>query len=143
MFNILAATALSAPASFITKVIMLITTQTPVGVPVDVELDMIAQGVPFEIVEEMPDRFNLKTGSFAYYSGIDDMIYFVSESGYFSYGEFLVGATHEMVHYYRDQSGRWSEDQWMEEAVACYGPSELDNDMGMDTVDISRKECDR
>lgn len=143
MFTILAVTAISAPASMIAKLLMLITTQTLVGVPVDVELDMIEQGIPFEVVEEMPERFELASESFAYYSCDEDMIYFVSESGTFSYGEFLVAATHEMIHYYRDQSDQWSGNQWMEEAVACYGPPILDNDMGMDTVDLNKRECDQ
>lgn len=143
MYSILAATALSKPVSAFVKIFMLITTQTLVGIPVDVELDMIEQGIPFEIVEEMPERFTHAKESFAYYSADEDMIFFVSEDGTFSYGEFLVAATHEMIHYYRDQLNGWSDDQWMEEAIACYGVPVLDQEMGMDNVDLSRKECDK
>lgn len=143
MFNILAITALSKPASVITKIILFVFTQSIVHVPVDVEIDMQEQNIPFQVVEEMPKRFDVAASAFGYYSRDDTMIYFVSEDGTFSYGEFLVAATHEMIHYHRDQSGQWSENQWLEEAIACYGSPVLDNDMGMDTVDLSRKECDR
>lgn len=138
MFSIFASTV--APEIF--RILLFPIFMWPMSFPVDIENDMMEQEIPFEIVEEMPDRFNTKEGTFAYYSCEEDMIFFVSTDGNFSYDEFLVSAVHEMIHYHRDQSGQWTGDSRTEEAIAIYGASRLSSIMGMDSFSHSSKETD-
>jgi len=91
---------------------------------------MNAQQIPFVIITDS----KLDNTISARYSCDDDMIYFYTNDGTFSYGEFLGASVHEMIHYHRDQAGLWTGNLRFEEAIAVYGADKLDSAMGMDNI---------
>jgi hypothetical protein len=111
----------------------------PMAFSVDIENEMRAANVPFTVVvdETMEDTFHAR-----FTSEDGGMIYFYTPDGTFSYGEFLGGAVHEMIHYYRWETGLWSGNQRFEEAVACYGADILDTEMKMSNIGSSPKQLD-
>ena len=139
MFTILASRA----APIFVKVLLFPFMLCWMDLPVDVENAMIDEGIPFEIVEVIPKEIGVSASSFAVYSPAHEKIYFKSADGTFNHDEFLRCAIHEMIHYYWDKAGKNANDNFVNEAVACYGATELDKTMGMKNLSMYQKDVDQ